>query len=89
MGRPKMDITTIIGSAAGILTATSLLPQVIKAWRSKSTRDVSTPMLVVLATGVFLWFVYGLRVDSMPIIVANVVTFTFACTVLVLNIKNR
>ena len=84
-----MDIASVIGSIAGILTTAAFLPQLIKTFRSKSAKDVSGAMLAVLAIGVFLWFVYGLQISSAPIIIANLVTFILACTILILKITYR
>jgi MtN3 and saliva related transmembrane protein len=84
-----MDIASIIGSAAGILTTAAFLPQLTKTWRTKSARDVSAIMLAVLATGVFLWFIYGIYIDSWPVIIANLVTFSLACIILALKLKYR
>jgi MtN3 and saliva related transmembrane protein len=46
-------------------------------------------MLAVLATGVFLWFIYGIYIDSWPVIIANLVTFSLACIILALKLKYR
>ena len=54
-----MDLTQIIGLAAGILTASSLIPQVIKTFKEKKAEEVSLIMLFVLQAGLILWIVYG------------------------------
>ena len=65
----------------------AFLPQVIKIWRSKSTKDVSLGMLVMLCVGVFLWLVYGIYINALPVILANLETFVLALIILVLKIK--
>ena len=85
----KMAYVEIIGFAAGTLTTIALLPQVIKAWKTKLTRDVSLLWAVALTIGVFLWLIYGVFIKSLPIIIANVFTFILAVTVLVLKIKYK
>ncbi len=80
-------IDEILGYAAGTLTTISFLPQVIKAWRSKSTRDISLGMFLLFSTGVFLWLVYGIFHRDMPIIAANTVTFTLAIFILAMKIR--
>jgi MtN3 and saliva related transmembrane protein len=35
-----MDMTTLVGLVAGFLTTVSLVPQVIKIWKTKSAKDV-------------------------------------------------
>lgn len=73
-----MDFTTALGLLAGTLTTIAFLPQVIRVWKSKSTKDLSLVMLGTFTTGVFCWLIYGLMIDSLPIILANAVTFLLA-----------
>ena len=54
------------------------MPQVIKAWRTKSVDDLSIWMLIAFTTGVVLWVVYGLATHSMPVVAANGVTCVLA-----------
>jgi len=71
-----MDFSTEwIGGIAGILTTASFLPQVYKTWKSKTADSLSLPMLVLMAIGVLLWGIYGVMLDSISMIAANVVTF--------------
>ena len=64
-----------IGGIAGILTTASFLPQVYKTWKSKTADSLSLPMLILMAIGVLLWGIYGVMLDSISMIAANVVTF--------------
>lgn len=82
-------MTNLIGIFAGVLTTISFLPQVVRAARSKSTGDISLGMFVILAVGIFLWFIYGVRIDSFPVILANGVTFVFAIIIVALKIKYK
>ncbi|MBI2112299.1 hypothetical protein HYT52_02070 [Candidatus Woesearchaeota archaeon] len=68
-----MDLIQISGYLAGIIIAISLTPQVIQAWKTKSTRDISLPWTLLLLTGLVLYFVYGFGIGEMPIIVANII----------------
>jgi MtN3 and saliva related transmembrane protein len=85
----RPDIITGLGLTAGVLTTLSFLPQVIKAWRSRSTRDISLGMFTMFCTGVFLWIVYGFLVGDLPVLVANFVTFLLAATILGLKLRHR
>ena len=76
-----------IGFAAGTLTTVALLPQAIKSWKTKHTKDISLGWVLILTIGVFLWLVYGLLINSYPIIAANVMTFLLSVTLLSLKIK--
>jgi MtN3 and saliva related transmembrane protein len=70
-----MDTTIVIGYIAGCLTTLSFIPQVIRSWRLRETRDLSFLMLLLFAVGVCLWTVYGIWIGSFPIIAANMITF--------------
>jgi MtN3 and saliva related transmembrane protein len=83
-----IEPVTLLGLTAGVLTTLSFLPQFLKAWRSRSTRDISLGMFSMFCTGVFLWVVYGFLVSGVPVIAANVVTFLLAATILVLKLRH-
>jgi MtN3 and saliva related transmembrane protein len=78
---------TTIGLAAGTLTTIAFLPQVIKTWQSKSAKDISLGMFSTFCTGVFLWIVYGLSIGDLPILLANIITFILAFTILVFKFR--
>ncbi len=83
-----MDITNILGFAAASLTTLAFLPQVIQVWRSRSTKDISLPMLVTFIAGITLWFIYGLRVNAAPIIIANAITLILNLAILRFKLKH-
>jgi len=84
-----MDYITLIGALAGILTTTAFLPQVIKTWKTKQTKDISLGMFAILTIGVVLWLVYGILINSLPVIISNVVTFILALAILILKIRYK
>lgn len=71
-----MDFT-FIGYIAGFMTTGSFLPQVLRAYRTRSCRDLSWPWLLVFIGGLLLWLVYGLVLHNWPMILANAVTLAF------------
>jgi len=81
---PLMEI---VGTVAGILTTISFLPQVVKVWKSRSATDISLWMFLLFSLGVFLWLLYGIYLEAMPIIVANAVTLVLALSVLVMKLR--
>jgi len=60
-----------IGMLAGFFTTLGALPQIIKAYRSKSVGDVSIYMFYTIWVGVLLWTVYGILKMDWPIIITN------------------
>jgi MtN3 and saliva related transmembrane protein len=84
-----MDAITIIGLIAALFTTVSLLPQLIKIYKTKSTKDISTGMFTLFGAGVLLWFVYGVFVNDLPIIVANSLAFIQAAFILFFKAKYK
>ena len=82
-----MDTIIIIGYIAGTLTTISFVPQVVRAWKLKETRDISLAMLLLFAAGILLWTVYGIWTGSLPIIAANVITFFLILLLLGMKIR--
>lgn len=78
---------TWIGTTAATLTTIAFAPQAIKAWRSRSTADVSLAMFLMLTTGIALWLTYGLLIGDGPLIAANAVTLVLALAILAAKIK--
>ena len=72
----------LIGTLAAILTTSAFVPQVVKVLRERQTAGISLGMYVLFTLGVGLWFVYGLYIRSLPVCLANGVTFGLACVVL-------
>ncbi len=82
-----MDTVTIIGLMAGVLTTLSFLPQVVKIWKLKETKDISLEMYIMLGTGILLWFIYGLCINEIPVIAANGVSLVLVSCVISLKLK--
>lgn len=80
-------MTDWIGSIAATLTTTAFIPQAWQVWRTRHTKDISLGMYAIFTSGVALWAVYGLLIDSWPVIVANCVTLVLAGAVLVMKIR--
>jgi MtN3 and saliva related transmembrane protein len=77
----------VLGFVAGVLTTAAFIPQVLKIWKTRSARDISLGMYTVFTSGVVLWLAYGVALESMPIILANVFTLVLALAVLVMKLR--
>ena len=82
-----MEFITILGLVAATLTTSAFIPQLIKIWKSKSAKDVSLQMLITFCIGVSLWLIYGIYLQSLPVILANLLTLIFNLIILWLKIK--
>jgi len=83
------ELVELVGGIAAVLTTLSVLPQVLKAWRSRSARDVSLLMLLLFLAGVLLWLCYGLALGSLPLILANAVTAVLILAILAAKLRFR
>jgi MtN3 and saliva related transmembrane protein len=79
----------LTGFMAAICTTVAFIPQAMRTIRTKDTSGISLWMYVVFTLGVFLWLVYGLSIGNYPIIIANVVTFALAATILWFKLKYK
>ncbi len=66
-----MDYVKLLGLVAGTITSVTFLPQVIRIYKTKSAKDISSTMLGMLIVGVALWLVYGIVVDDIAIMYTN------------------
>ena len=76
-----------IGSVAAVLTTASFIPQ---AWHSFKTRDVSgvsLGMYSVFTLGVALWLLYGVLLQSWPLMIANSITLLLAAAILGMKLR--
>lgn len=84
-----MEAVNVLGLIAGSLTTAAFVPQVVKTWRTRSTADISLGMFALFALGVLLWLLYGLTIGSLPIVIANGVTFALAAVIIILKLRYK
>jgi MtN3 and saliva related transmembrane protein len=78
---------TLVGLAGACLSTTSMLPQIAKVWRTKSARDISLGMFLIMTVSVSMWLTYGLLSNDLPIIASNSVVFCQVMTMLTFKRK--
>lgn len=76
----------IYGFFAALLTTIAFIPQVVKTWKTKSAKDVSFVMLFMFLSGVLLWIVYAWKINALPVLLANIITFALNLSILTLKI---
>jgi MtN3 and saliva related transmembrane protein len=84
-----MNTIDAIGYIAAALTTASFVPQALKTFRTKDVSGISLGMYSMFTVGISLWLVYGLMLRAWPIVIANVVTISLACTILAMKIRYR
>ena len=76
----------IFGYFAAILTTAAFLPQLIKTLKTKKAEDVSLVTLIMFIVGVLCWIIYGYKISSTPILIANLVTIILNLMILISKI---
>jgi MtN3 and saliva related transmembrane protein len=85
----KIDLITIIGLMAAFGTTVSFLPQAVKTIQTKDTSGISLSMYTLFTIGTLLWLIYGIMSHSLPVTIANAVTFIFASIILIYKIRYK
>ncbi len=78
-----------LGLVAGTFTTIAFVPQIARIVKVRHADDLSWWTFGTFAFGVALWLAYGLRLEAVPIIVANVVTLVLALVILILKWRYR
>jgi MtN3 and saliva related transmembrane protein len=81
------DLVVWIGTVAGILVLLSFIPQILKTYKTKKMFDVSIHLMILIASGMFLWVVYGVIRSDPVIIGTNAAGFALNVTLLIMKLK--
>ena len=73
----------IFGYFAAILTTSAFLPQLIKTLNTRKADDVSLTTLIMFIIGVLSWIIYGYKISSTPILIANLITLILNLLILI------
>ena len=76
-----------IGFFAAFCTTFAFLPQAIKVYKTKSTKDISLYMFIIFTLGVLSWLIYGIVLNDFPLILANSITFILSLFILIFKLK--
>jgi MtN3 and saliva related transmembrane protein len=78
---------TLLGFVAGTVTVVSFVPQVVRAWRTRQTRDLSFGAFSLLAFGATLWLVYGVLTHDGPVIATNLSVVVLVSAILIAKLR--
>jgi MtN3 and saliva related transmembrane protein len=81
-----MTFIDALGYVAATLTTASFVPQAWLIFRTRDVSGISLAMYSVFTLGITLWLVYGLLIEAWPVVIANVVTFALAATILAMKL---
>jgi MtN3 and saliva related transmembrane protein len=83
----KEILILTIGYTVAILSAVTMLPQIIKTIRTKNVQDISMIMLTLYITNTGLWVAYGILIGALPVVIADGLACFAGTTQLVLKLK--
>lgn len=83
-----MQQIDLLGYFAGVLVVISLLPQVIKSWKTKLTRDISLWRYIIYVIGLILWVLYAITIGNGPVGIMNGIGLVLATSILYLKIRH-
>ena len=77
----------IIGYIGALLTTAAFFPQTWKVIRTRDTHSISLAMYVLFTAGICFWLVYGVLIESIPLLIANTITLVLSSVILVMKMK--
>jgi MtN3 and saliva related transmembrane protein len=77
-----MNYIDLIGLFAGICVTVSVIPQIVKVWRTKKVKAISLMTFSVLTFGIMVWIIYGILKNDLPIIITNSFSFLLNLTMI-------
>ncbi|MFH4966818.1 SemiSWEET transporter [Gaetbulibacter sp. M240] len=79
----------IVGLLAAVFTTSAFVPQAYKTWKSKNVDSISLTMYLTMLIGVILWFIYGIYINSLSMVLANGVTSILVFCIVVMILKDK
>ncbi len=83
-----LSLATLVGIVAGLCSTSSFVPQVLKAWREGDTEAISKRMYIVTVSAFSLWILYGVMIESWPIIAFNTASLILSGAILALKLRS-
>ena len=82
-------LANIIGYIAAIIGATMFVPQAVTIWKTKETKGISLLSFSLLGIVSLLWFVYGLLLEAIPIIMVNAIIGLLCVFIISMKLKYK
>jgi len=81
----KLYVAEFIGYAAAFCGTVSLIPQIVKLRKERSAKAISATMYLIYTIGVVLWLTYGIMINSIPLIIAEIIALVLSITILIMK----
>ena len=80
-------MTELVGYSAGFLMASTMIPQIVRSFKTKSVKDISVSMLLIYMFSSVLWVIYGLRIRALPVVIADGLAFIVGTIQFIIKLK--
>lgn len=84
-----MSFVEMFGYCASLASGGAFLPQAIRTLRTHQTRDLSLQSVALGAIGTLLWSIYGLIINSGPVMISNLLVMPLAFATLYMKLKGK
>ena len=82
-------LVEVVGLVGATFTTLAFVPQVVKIWKNRSSNGVSLSMYVCMLVGIIIWLAYGILINSIAVIAANILSGVLQVVIIFLTLKNR
>jgi len=82
-------VISLLGFFAAALSTCSLVPQVVRSIRTRSTGDLAWAYLLAMVTGAFAWLGYGIALADPAVISANAVSAVLSTAILITKLRGH
>jgi MtN3 and saliva related transmembrane protein len=82
-----LSLGETLGFIAGALVTCSLIPQLVRVFKLKSAREISTLFTTMLLLGILIWLAYGIFLGLTPVILWNATGAALVATLLYLKLR--
>lgn len=84
-----MEFTEIMGLVGAFLSSITFIPQVVLTWKTKSAKDLSMNMLLIIFTSTIVWLVYAIPLNLIPVIIANAIILVLSSWLIYFKITHK
>lgn len=84
-----MEFTEIMGLVGAFLSSITFIPQVVLTWKTKSAKDLSLNMLMIILTSTIVWLVYAIPLNLIPVIIANSIILVLSSWLIYFKLSHK
>jgi MtN3 and saliva related transmembrane protein len=79
----------ILGTVGTILSTISMMPQVLRTWRTRSASDISSVWLVSAMVAMVIWIGYGSLIHAPAVVLVNVLCFFQSASIFFIKLQSE